>query len=296
MALERRIWDRGACGSSVEDESAWYSMSCPLRCRLSSSREVLNVLIGDCWACLLSIRPWSIKRSILMRFAMNKSFGNVECCPTCNIRANLSGVGSERIYQKSLNRVFGQIVIVPLNFWSHILDQSCPRGRGSSSRWCKILSHLLRSSLRYVSTALPINPPLHPRPRRCETGRPTAPRDEKKNRLMWGFTWLTMLKLTLKCRFKAFNGISVRRLWRSQHWLPDHATKPTCHLSSDFQTNRAPMFHHASSSSTQPKTVRGFDIRQGASSNTGCSIPCANVSFILTNALLVFAPVPQQKL
>ena len=49
-------------------------------------------------------------------------------------------------------------------------------------------------------------------------GRPTVPREEKKNKLMWGLTWLTMLKLQLKCRLSALSGMSVRKL----HWCQRH--------------------------------------------------------------------------
>ena len=101
------------------------------------------------------------------------------------------------------------MVMVPLKRCSQISLQSWPRGRGRSSRWRSTLSHLVMSSLRNCSAADPKKPPRHPRPRRCVTGRPTVPLDEKKKRLMCGLTWLTTLKLTLKWRFKLFSGMSV---------------------------------------------------------------------------------------
>jgi hypothetical protein len=62
-----------------------------------------------------------------------------------------------------------------------------------------------------VSSDEPRNPPRHPRPRRCVTGRPGEPRGEKKNKFMCGLTCETIEKLTLKCRLRALSGISVRR-------------------------------------------------------------------------------------
>jgi hypothetical protein len=128
------------------------------------------------------------------------------------MRANCLGLGSERMRQKSETMERGQMVIVPENCWSQISLQSCPRGLGSNSKCRTTFSHLVKSNFRYCSVALPRNPPRQPRPLRCVTGCPTEPREEKKKRLMCGFTCDTMLKLTLKWRLSALRGISVRKL------------------------------------------------------------------------------------
>lgn len=142
------------------------------------------------------------------------------------MRAKRSGVGSLRMYQKSLGMDLGHIVMVPENRCSQISLQSCPSGRGSSSKCLSTFSHFVRSSLRYCSVADPRKPPRQPRPRRCVTGRPTVPLEEKKKRLICGLTWLTMEKLTLKWRLSAFRGISVRRD-PSFHLCP-RSMVPTC--------------------------------------------------------------------
>lgn len=126
--------------------------------------------------------------------------------------------------------VLGQMVTVPLNFCSQISLQSWPIGRGRSSKWRSTRSHLFMSNLMYCSMADPRKPPRQPRPFLWVTGRPTAPRELKKKRLMCGFTckversvvrlvcigWAhtceTIVKLTLKWRFSALMGMSVRKL------------------------------------------------------------------------------------
>ena len=65
-----------------------------------------------------------MSRSIFMRFWMKRSLGKVDCWPATSILANLSGEGSDRMYQKSLMRLLGQMVMVPLNCWSQMPDQS----------------------------------------------------------------------------------------------------------------------------------------------------------------------------
>lgn len=150
---------------------------------------------------------------------MNLIFGQQLRCPNMSIRSSLCGLGSLRMFQKSPITVFGQMVTVPENRCSQISLQSCPKGRGSNSRWRRILRYFCRSSLTDVSIVEPRNPPRQPRPLRCVTGRPGEPLGEKKNRLIWGLTCETMEKLTLKWMLSAFNGISVRKL-PSFHLLP----------------------------------------------------------------------------
>ena len=55
---------------------------------------------------------------------MKRSLGKVDCWPATSILASLSGEGSERMYQKSLMRLLGQMVMVPLNCCSQMPDQS----------------------------------------------------------------------------------------------------------------------------------------------------------------------------
>lgn len=187
------------------------------RLLMSSSLNILSIE-PRLMPTRVSLRPRSIILSTFNLFPKNLSLGNALCCPTCNILPSCLGLGSLNILQKSETMDLGQIVIVPENCWSQISLQSWPRGRGRSSRWRRTFSHLLRSSLRYCSVALPKKPPRQPRPRRWVTGCPTEPREEKKKRLICGLTWLTILKLTLKCRFSAFKGMSVRRLPSFHLW------------------------------------------------------------------------------
>jgi hypothetical protein len=177
---------------------------------------------GDCSACwgeATRRSPSVMTLSTFMRFAMKRILGQQLFCPAESMHRNRAGLGSLRIFQKSLRMVFGQIVIVPLKRWSQISLQSWPSGRGSNSRCRRILRYFCRSSLMDVSRVEPRNPPRQPRPRRWVTGRPGDPRGEKKKRLMCGFTWDTMLKLTLKCKLRALRGMSVRSE-PSFHLLP----------------------------------------------------------------------------
>lgn len=82
------------------------------------------------------------------------------------------------------------------------------------------------------------------------TGRPTVPRDEKKNRFTCGFTWLTILKLTLKWRFSAFRGMSVLKLKHDQlkQLRLILGVSPTCHLSICGRRSRESTFHQGFSS------------------------------------------------
>jgi len=159
--------------------------------------------------------PSRMTFSNLARLAINFNLGNADCWPTCIIRHNRCGVGSESIKIKSDGIDLGQMVMVPLKRCSHSSLQSWPSGRGSSSKWRRTFSHLYRSSLRYCSMAEPRKPPLQPRPRLWVTGRPTDPRDEKKKMLMCGLTWLTIEKRTLKWRLRAFRGMSVLQSTKS---------------------------------------------------------------------------------
>jgi hypothetical protein len=186
-----------ASESSVAVAFSVFSSLCRSKLRISSSLSILSIL-PLLTPILVSLLPLSMILSILSLLARNLSFGNALCCPTCSMRASCFGFGSLKIRQKSEMMERGQIVMVPENSWSQISLQSWPKGRGRSSRWRTTLSHLLRSSLRYCSVALPKKPPRQPRPRRWVTGCPTGPREEKKKRLMCGLTCETMLKFTLK--------------------------------------------------------------------------------------------------
>src|SRR5271154_1396774 len=166
--------------------------------------------------CLRS--PSRMTLSIFSLLLIYLILGQQLRCPAINMRPSRAGLGSLRIFQKSLKTLFGQIVIVPLKRCSQISLQSCPSGFGSSSRCRRILRYFCRSSLMDVSIEEPRKPPRQPRPRRCVTGRPGEPRGAKKNRLMCGFTCETMGKLTLKCRLRALSGMSVRRLPSFHLW------------------------------------------------------------------------------